>query len=335
MRCSFSCFGCETNEMSYILMPCYFPLQAYSVGVLPSGKQDIRFSSALRQRFQAGLSMPDDSLGLPCGRCVGCRLERSRQWALRCVHESKLYEYNCFITLSYSDDYLPKDGSLDESAFSLFMKRFRKKFKGLSSVVSNDGSLDFPIRYFHCGEYGEGLSRPHYHACIFNFDFQDKQFFKFSATGEKLYISDSLSKLWPYGHSWIGSLTYESAAYCARYSLKKINGPSSLKHYDGRKPEYATMSRCPGIGGYWYDEFNSDAFPSDFLVVNGSKCKPPRFYDERLNIEDPDLFNKIKERRRERAKRNLKDSTACRLRDRELVKKAQMKVCNRSFENSC
>ena len=85
---------------------------------------------------------PDDPLKIPCGRCIGCRLERSRQWAIRCVHEASLYERNCFITLTFSPEHFPKDRSLNKRDFQLFIKRLRKKF--------GPG-----VRYFHCGEYGE------------------------------------------------------------------------------------------------------------------------------------------------------------------------------------
>jgi hypothetical protein len=134
-------------------MPCYFPITAWRSkdGKNEAGKWPVVFKPT------AGYL--DKELKLPCGRCIGCRLERSRQWAVRCVHEASLHEKNCFITLTYSPENLPKDGSLDVSHFQKFMKRFRKRF--------GPG-----IRFFHCGEYGESLSRPHYHACIFGFDFE-------------------------------------------------------------------------------------------------------------------------------------------------------------------
>ena len=118
-----------------------------------------------------------------------------------------MYDDNCFITLTYSNQHIPADGSLDVRVFQKFMKRLRKRF--------GDG-----IRFYHCGEYGSLLGRPHYHACLFNFDFPDKYLWK-ENNGQKLYRSPSLEELWPYGYSSIGTVTFESAAYVARYILKR------------------------------------------------------------------------------------------------------------------
>ena len=209
-------------------MPCYHPLDAArtAAGIII---------------FHRNHSNIVEVLKLPCGQCVGCRLERSRQWAIRCVHEASLYDDNCFITLTYRDADLPADMSLNLKHFQKFMKRLRKRF----------GS---GIRFYHCGEYGTLLGRPHYHACIFNFDFPDKKLFTIR-DGINLYTSQALDELWPYGFSTIGSVTFESAAYTARYIMKKINGDAAKDHYEYvnpstgeislRKPEYTTMSRLP------------------------------------------------------------------------------------------
>ena len=143
-------------------MVCYYPLQAWrSLDYLKGLKSTIVFSS----------DTPSDgvysSLTLPCGQCIGCRLNYSRNWAIRCVHESSLHEHNCFITLTYNDENLPLNGSLDLKHFQDFMKRLRKK-------------VSVPIRYFHCGEYGSRLQRPHYHLLLFGLDFPDKKFWKMS-----------------------------------------------------------------------------------------------------------------------------------------------------------
>jgi len=92
-------------------MACFHPLQAYQ---LDTG--EIQF-------HDSGRGHP---LELPCGQCIGCRLERSRQWAIRCVHEASMHENNCFITLTYAPEYLPPDGGLIKSDFQKFIKRLRK-----------------------------------------------------------------------------------------------------------------------------------------------------------------------------------------------------------------
>lgn len=306
-------------------MPCYHPLQA-SFSIREDGKKNLNFNSRLSEdaarAFHEGRKLSDfvsgSVLSLPCGICMGCRLERSRQWATRCMHEASLHEDNSFITLTYDPKFLPSDGSLVKSHFQLFMKRLRGAYS------------DKKIRYYQCGEYGDNFGRPHYHACLFGFDFPDKVFWK-SVNDERLYTSDSLERLWGMGFCTIGSLTFESAAYVARYCTKQVNGSAAVEHYQGRQPEYATMSLKPGIGAGWYQKWKSDCFPSDYLVVNGVKCKPPRYYDKRLEKEDPILFEKIKQSRLEGAVEDDENSHR-RLLIREKCQQARFKKLIRTIE---
>ena len=231
-------------------MPCFSPLKGwYSKDRTKLGKRSIVFNP------RDGLL--DRPIAVPCGQCIGCRLERSRQWATRCVHEASLHENNCFITLTYDDAHLPSDLSLNLVHFQKFMKRLRKRF--------GDG-----IRFFHCGEYGENFGRPHYHACLFNFDLPDRVLWS-TRSGVNLYTSHILSSLWPFGFVTVGDVTFESAAYVARYVMKKVTGKNAQDHYEWvhpitgqvyeRAPEYVTMSRRPGIGKGWLEKYMSDVFP--------------------------------------------------------------------------
>lgn len=308
-------------------MPCYKPLQAcYSESVnVKTGKRVINF---LKDSFTDSSLIPvEDRLLLPCGKCIGCRLERSRQWALRCVHEAELWSENCFITLTYSDENLPEGGTLVKKDFQDFMKRFRKRFSG----IDMDQEGNFPIRFFHCGEYGEKYGRPHYHAAIFNFIFDDLVLFK-SKMGIKLYTSPSLQELWPHGFVTVGALTFESAAYVARYIMKKRYGAGADEHYDGRLPEYITMSRRPGIGAGWFEKFSSDVYPSDTCVIRGRVCKPPRFYDKLLESDNKALFDSIKESRKDFALSKQRDNVPERLQAREKCKELQVKRLIRELD---
>ena len=301
-------------------MACFSPLKAYrSTQKNENGKYPIVFNS--KEGYE------DQKLELPCGQCIGCRLERSRQWAIRCTHEASLYDDNCFITLTYNDDHLPNDRSLNKAHFQKFMTRLRKRF-GKN------------IRYYHCGEYGEQYGRPHYHACIFNFDFKDKTLWKKSRENP-LYVSETLNELWPYGYASIGSVTFQSAAYVARYIMKKITGDAANSHYervdeDGvvtqLQPEYTTMSRRPGIGKPWLEKFQSDVYPDDFVVLNQAKMRPPRFYDYQFELSDPDTFGKIKQARVRAAKKHLDNNTPERLKVREQVQSAKLKQLKRTIE---
>ena len=303
-------------------MPCYSLLSAWrsaTRGV--SGKQKITFDRRLGVGFE---------LKLPCGQCRGCRLERSRQWAMRCVHEASLWERNCFITLTYDEGHLPDDGSLNKKHFQDFMKRLRSRFSGQR------------IRFYHCGEYGEKFGRPHYHACLFGFDFADKVLFS-ESDGTRLYESASLSDIWGHGFCSIGDVTFESAAYVARYILKKITGDRAIEHYmacDARtgeivvmQPEYTTMSRRPGIGRGWFDKFGDETYRDDFVVLRGRKMKPTRFYDGIYEAENPEGFAAVKRSRILYAREHSDDSTPERLRVREVCAEARLSRLVRSFEH--
>lgn len=256
-----------------------------------------------------------------CGRCTGCRIQHSESWAIRCVHESKLYEKNSFITLTYANEHLPDDYSVSKREWQLFMKRLRE-------------GTSHQFRFFACGEYGDLNYRPHYHALLFNYDVSDKVLYS-EERGNKLYTSKTLSKFWPYGLATLGAVTYQSAAYCTRYVMKKMTGDKADDHYwrinpltqqlVRQAPEFALMSRMPGLGSGWFDKFKSDVFPSDFIIMNGTKKPVPEYYLKKLAEEDQTIFkrsrkaaNKFKQEHQDERKRRL---TARRvIRDQALTK---------------
>lgn len=209
------------------------------------------------------------------------------------------------------------------------------------------------IRFFHCGEYGERLSRPHYHACLLNFDFPDKRYLRTTPRGDDVYTSASLAELWPDGLHEIGSVSFESAAYVARYVTKKVTGDAASVHYarvdlaTGElayvKPEYTTMSRRPGIGAPWLERFHKDVYSRDRLVTrSGAQIAPPRFYDGRYELIDPEGFRRVMANREARDvnvfgsdayKRQLLDNTPDRLKVRETVHSATVNTTlKRTYE---
>lgn len=254
------------------------------------GKKDIHFSNMKAKVFKEcdpesayykAVLDPKDTMFLPCSKCISCRLERSRQWAVRCVHEASLYEDNCFLTLTFDDKNLARqcpDGSIKVKHVQDFMKRLRDRFS------------DIRIRAVYCGEYGEKFKRPHYHVLLFNFNFKDRVLLKINR-GNPLHVSDTLSSLWKFGFSTIGDLSFESAAYVARYCTKKIGGKDAVLHYGGRTPEFFRMSLKPAIADPWLEKYGmSDVFLHDCVVINGKKCKPPRSYDKFLEKLDPEMY---------------------------------------------
>lgn len=297
-------------------MPCYNPLNGWiSRSPSKNGGRAVVFN------IKEGFS--DRPATVPCGQCIGCRLERSRQWAMRCIHEAQFHEKNCFITLTYSDEHLiqtDKGATLSVDDFQRFMKRLRKAVSPAK------------IRFFHCGEYGEKTKRPHYHAIIFGYDFPDKVLWK-SERGVKLYRSCLLENLWPSGFSTVGDVTFESAAYVARYVLKKVTGERAEKFYEHRVPDYVTMSRRPGIAADWYDKFMRSEWMDghDYIIVRGRKCRPPKFYDSRLRQESEETYNYIKRARKILAAAHGDDNTPERLVVKEKVKSAQLALLKRNL----
>lgn len=206
-------------------------------------------------------------LYLPCGKCLGCQSKKTNEWALRCTHEAAQYDKNCFITLTYSDEYLPANGGLDHSDFQKFMKRLRKHFTGTK------------IRYFMCGEYGSLKERPHFHAIIFGIDFEDMELLHTNQKGNILnYTSKTLSKLWPFGFHTIGPVHYGTVKYVAKYSMKRLeeNGID----LNGRRPEYRRMSQ--GIGSEYAKTYRRDIEIHDNIMINGHKNPVPKYYEKFL-----------------------------------------------------
>lgn len=297
-------------------LTCFSPLKGYR-GAVPNdnGRHPVVFSS--------GDGTPDRKVNIPCGQCVGCRLERSRQWAMRCVHEASLYENNCFLTLTYNDEHCPI--SLNRVDLQKFLKRLRRKYSNKR------------IRFYGCGEYGEENERPHYHVCLFNHRFDDAVLYSYRDS-VRLYISESLMRLWPFGFSTIGDLTFESAAYTARYIMKKVTGQKACDRYDvidwstgeiiERMPEFNCMSLKPGIGYDWFKKFKSDCYPSNEVVLRGRKMRPPKFYDKKLQEEE--AF-KYKLERINGALRYAHNNTPERLRVRERVASSRMVKIGRTL----
>lgn len=292
-------------------MPCFHPLKAYRT-------RDGTIT------FNATKSLTAIPFALPCGQCIGCRNMKSAEWATRCIHEAKMHPRNVFVTLTYNQESVPEDYSLKLRDLQLFMKRLRKA-KGLG------------VRFFGVGEYGDLAGRPHYHLLLFNCDFHSKQVVKVSKYGP-VYTSPELAKLWTFGSHEIGSVGPESAGYVCRYSMKKITGDRADDHYrrtspiDGKTyqvtPEFAVMSRRPGIGATWFDKYGSDAFPSDFLVVNGQRRKPPRYYLNKLSEVEQ---TPIKRARKRTALKQRSNNTKERLAVREEIQVAKLKLLKRKL----
>ena len=212
------------------------------------------------------------------------------------------------------------------------MKRLRKLQSG--------------IKFYASGEYGENFSRPHYHICVFGYDFPDKfiikskrayKHFGHTVKGYSLYRSTILEKLWTYGFSSVGEVNEQTAGYTARYVLKKIFGNKKEDHYGNKTPEFSLMSRGGtkgrGLSYGWFEKYKSDVFPKDFFTINGKRHKPPRYYDKLLEEIDPQMLKEIKLKRIEHSEKEFKKFGLRRLQQKEHHKKLTIKLLKREYEN--
>ncbi len=287
-------------------MSCYHPQNAVVLGVDPStGKKKLKFlgSDVVASALYPGKEL----LHLPCGQCIGCRIDRSRQWANRCMLELLYHDSAFFVTLTYDDLHVPKSYYSDPETgeahtsltlckrdFQLWMKRLRKKFS------------DDKIRFFACGEYGGQTKRPHYHVIVFGLHLDDLVKYKTVKEGDSYYTyynSDSLQETWPNGFVVVGQVTWESCAYVARYVTKKLSGEQAdfYKKFN-LVPEFSDMSRRPGIARQYYDEHGKVIYDNAYINVStpkgGRKFKPPRYFDRLFDEDFPGALDELKEHRK-------------------------------------
>lgn len=304
-------------------MPCYRPMKGFPFGKTKNGKDNFYITSfdvkhieitgdQVKKVYHDGIISPfcdkaiTEFIEIPCGRCIGCRLDYAKMWADRCMMEASKYSDNCFVTLTYDDEHLTYNESIDPDTgvvnrmptlvkrdVQLFMKRLRKRF-------GND------IRFFCCGEYGDKTHRPHYHLILFNFKFKDLTVLKRSFSGDYYYTSDELSKIWTNGNHLLGDCTWNSCNYVARYITKKQYGKDAIYEKINVLPPFLLMSRRPGLARDFY-ELNKEQLyryekyylssPSGSLAIT-----PPRYFDKLYELDSPEEYARLKEKRISAAK---------------------------------
>lgn len=314
-------------------MRCFKPLQAYKT----DGGDVIFYDRHGRDR----------PIQLRCGQCVGCRVARSEDWAVRCMHESKLHTSSVFLTLTFDKEKCKVPEGIYHYPFQKFMKRLRKSreivhvdVEAFASGARKYRIIERPkIKYFMCGEYGEEFGRPHYHAIVFGVDFPDKVVFK---KDPLLYRSRDLERLWPFGFSSIGSVTFESAQYVAGYVVTRKTGEEADDYYwrvhpeTGElvqvPPEFGHMSLKTAIGLEFLERYTMDVYTQDTCVVNGTRKRPPKFYDKkRLRFLDA-YSDDVLAQRTAQALALEADSTQDRLAVQEQVVKARLALKRKFLE---
>lgn len=328
-------------------MSCYHPLKAWKIGVnKDTGKDklmitsydveyvykkhssDIWYKSLFPfERHVNGYLEVTEYNEIPCGKCIGCRLKYSLDWATRCMLEAKYHEDNWFLTLTYNDDYLPakrklcdqegnpiiKDGEVLYSPFnSLYRRDVQRFMKNLRKRIYPE-----KVRFYGCGEYGTKYGRPHYHLILFGLRLDDLQPISKSPLGHQYYTSKLIEDCWisekepnkktkSLGFHKIGACTFETCAYVARYVTKKHKGvDSDVYETLCYEPEFTMMSRKPGIGYQYYEDNKVRIYENQeiFLALRDGvkRVRPPVYYDRLYDIDYPSDFAGIKAHRKELA----------------------------------
>lgn len=293
---------------------CTRPLKGFLNGLTENGKKNliiapyetdhIEFINGKRifskDMFHFSTDCLDDWIQIPCGQCIECRLQRSRQWANRCMLELQYHKSSYFVTLTYDNDHLPTNEVINEDTgevnynATLVKKDFQDFMKRLRRAYEYQGNKN-KLRFFACGEYGSETKRPHFHVIIFGLELprEDLHLYKRNFNGDLLFNSDLISKCWKQGFSVVGDVTWESCAYVARYIMKKHLGKES-DFYDryGIEPEFTLMSRKPGIARQYYDEHKDDLFLSDFVSIptkdGALQVYPPAYYEKLFEYDFPE-----------------------------------------------
>lgn len=297
-------------------MTCYHPIKAFIVEDNGHEKK-YHFEPCTTERIVYKGQAISKHIMIPCGKCIGCQCDRSREWANRIMLELKYCEKACFITLTYNDDYVPTseyvtdDGEILESK-TLRKEQLQKFFKRLRKQIAPT-----KVRYFACGEYGSQHQRPHYHVILFGYDFPDKEIMATTKEGYIQWRSPLLERIWTdpvthesLGYSMICEVNWNTAAYVSRYCLKKSDRKHNIYYQAFNvEPEFLTMSRRPGIGRQYYDEHKEELYITQKITLannnGGFTASLPKYYDRLYESEHPDEMKEIKERRMDAAKSAL------------------------------
>ena len=342
-------------------MPCFHPQVGYrSSKPNANGKYPIVFNKRELEGAVRGIT-------IPCKNCIGCRLEESRQWAIRATHEAMMYPENCFITLTYAPEHLPKNGVLVKEHAEKFMKDLREKYryeKGKTGIRSF-GCAEYGYKCKTCGknkidcykankekydhEWNPTFGRPHYHLCLFNHDWSDKKLL-YSKKGNNYYKSQELEELWGRGITVTTDMTWETAAYVGRYVTKKIKGKGAekkdelgLTHYEELDPTTGEIiqkppersiciSRMPGLGKPWFDRYYKDCYPGDQIKLRGKTFRPPKYYDDLYEKLDPEDMKRVKIKRMVDGEKKRKETTLSQLEEKERKQKKSAKKLVRELD---
>lgn len=249
-------------------MPCFRPVTCWQ----PLDGGAISFSERKDHR----------EIQIPCGQCIGCRINRQQMWAFRALAEASLHPSNWFLTLTYSNENLPAHGALQHRDWQLFAKRVRKSLG--------------PFRYLMCGEYGPQTLRPHYHALLFGLELPDAKPSGLRR-GHTVFKSEALHRNWGLGLIELGSVSPMSARYCAGYVLKDTRQPSRVIEDTGEivtlPAPYGRMSLKPGLGDAWIRRYYPEVFAHGACFSQDKRYRIPDRFKHILDGIDPVAYETL------------------------------------------
>lgn len=180
------------------------------------------------------------------------------------------------------------------------------------------------LRYYLVGEYGDEAERPHYHAVLFGYPPCEHGGTRHGGA-RCCSPCGTLYQTWGFGRISNDLLVPETAAYTCGYVTKKLTQASDPRLM-GRHPEFARMSRRPGIGGDFVHDI-ADRLLSNPTVLHRSHDVPSQLYH---GSKPWPLGRYLQRRLRKAVGRDEKTPQAV----LDLQKEALSKVRSYAFENS-
>lgn len=242
-----------------------------------------------------------------------------------------MHERSCFVTLTYDDDHLPEYGALVKEHLQKFIRALR------------DHGLKFS--YFACGEYGEKLERPHYHVLLFGC-WPDDTYTWAMRKNYLYYRSATFEKFWTKGFVEFSDVSPGNCEYVAGYIRKKLHGKKDETYWDHYErvaddgalyylpEEFALMSKKPAIGKRWLEQNWRDVYPRDAVIMNGREWPVPEYYDKWLKEHKSDLWESVKQQRKDRALSSdyWRESSPSRLAQKDVCINARVNNQKRQYE---
>lgn len=274
-------------------MSCYHPFEAIDwTDKYSDFGEPRRISFTVPMDKRAELKRQGRLLSLPCRHCVGCRLDKSREWANRCLMELSYHDTGWFVTLTYDDEHLPRNPALDHDTGEILSFHASLVKSDLQKFIKRLRKNGQEIRYYAAGEYGTQTYRPHYHLIMFGLKLDDLESHGRNVQGDAYFTSQYISKYWPYGFNIVAPITWQTCAYTARYVMKKATHGFDKTFYDkaGIEPEFQTMSLKPAIGArYMYD--HPEIFDHAHFYVTtpdgGRKMYLPEYFKKKYAESHP------------------------------------------------